>query len=176
MSESLSSQQDPLVDLALYQSTLGAISTSASSVHTLLSSTSSSETEFPNGISLLSLKNSLLLSYMHNLTLLALCRVHGRSISCSSSSSSVIEKGGRNNSDSNGESKLVEEMVRQRIVLEKIRPMEMKLKYQVDKLVKKAESADRLEKEGGARAGAGGAGEDGEIGNGEYLLSLMYCP
>ena len=37
--------------------------------------------------------------------------------------------------------KLSKELIRLRIILEKIRPLESKLKYQIDKLLKKAETS-----------------------------------
>lgn len=137
---------DVLPDLALYESTLSAMSKSAESVANLLSeSTGDNLPTYPNGISLLSLKNSILLSYMHNMTLLALCKLEGRS----------LEK------DDQVRKILVERLIRERVILEKIKPLEAKLKYQVDKLVKKAEDADRIEREGGRPE------DDEEIGNGK---------
>ncbi|EMR09386.1 hypothetical protein PNEG_02333 [Pneumocystis murina B123] len=69
------------------------------------------------GISLLSLKLHLFLSYLHNLALLILVKVHGESIS---------------------EGKyafIVERLVELRVILEKgIQPIEAKLKYQIDKI------------------------------------------
>lgn len=141
---------DTLPDLALYESTLASMSKSAESVANLLSeSTGDALPEYPNGISLLSLKNSLLLSYMHNMTLLALCKLEGRS----------LEK------DEQVRKVLVERLIRERVILEKIKPLEARLKYQVDKLVKKAEDADRIEREGGRPE------DDEEIGNGAHLLT-----
>lgn len=70
------------------------------------------------GISLLSLKLHLFLSYLHNLALLILVKVHGESIS---------------------EGKyafIVERLVELRVILEKaIQPIETKLKYQIDKII-----------------------------------------
>ncbi|KTW26407.1 hypothetical protein T552_02888 [Pneumocystis carinii B80] len=70
------------------------------------------------GISLLSLKLHLFLSYLHNLALLILVKIHGESIS---------------------EGKygfIVERLVELRIIIEKgIQPIESKLKYQIDKIL-----------------------------------------
>lgn len=143
---------ETLPDLALYESTLASISKSAESVANLLSESAEDLPSYPNGISLLSLKNSILLSYMHNMALLALCKLEGRS----------LEK------DDQVRRVLVERLIRERVILEKIKPLEARLKYQVDKLVKKAEDADRIEAEGGRPE------DDDEIGNGR-LLHLFHA-
>lgn len=158
---------DTLPDLALFQSTLASITKSAESVANLLGENANDLPEYSNGISLLSLKNSVLLSYIHNVTLLALCRLEGRSLE----------------HDAQVRKTLLERLIRERVILEKIKPLEARLKYQVDKLVKKAENADRIEAEGGR------ADDDEEIGNGMFrskvqfaklsdqlrLVSLLYC-
>lgn len=141
---------EALPDLALYESTLSSMSKSAESVANLLSESAEDLPSYSNGISLLSLKNSILLSYMHNMALLALCKLEGRS----------LEK------DDQVRKTLVERLIKERVILEKIKPLEARLKYQVDKLVKKAEDADRVEAEGGNPE------DDEEIGNGRSRLSL----
>ena len=64
--------------------------------------------------------------------------------------------------------------MRNRVVLEKIKPMEAKLRYQIDKLVKKAEDAERLEKESKTRGRTALELSDAAIGNGRLHISL-YC-
>ncbi|RKO83767.1 Sas10/Utp3/C1D family-domain-containing protein [Blyttiomyces helicus] len=81
------------------------------------------------GVSLLEVKAHSLLSYITNLAFLLLVKLHGKSIA----SHSAIDR-----------------LVELRIVMEKIRPLEQKLKYQIDKLVKAAESGS-----GDASAAAG---------------------
>merc|ERR1719315_622448 len=71
------------------------------------------------GISFLDLKNGLLLEYNTNLTYLMLKKTRGESIE---------------------EEKAVERLCYLRTVMEKIRPIEHKLKYQIDKCVKIAET------------------------------------
>lgn len=71
------------------------------------------------GISFLRLKNSLLASYNTNLSFLMLKKCHGKGLE--------------------GEP-AVERLVKNRTVLEKIRPIDQKLRYQVDKLVSIANS------------------------------------
>lgn len=123
----------PLPDLALFQNTLSSLALSSNSTNTLLSSYISETPSYPEGISLLSLKNNLLLAYLHNLALLALARLHG----------------------SNPDERTVKELVKERIVMEKIKPLEIKLRYQVDKLVKMAEAdegkstGESIEEDGG---------------------------
>lgn len=150
--------EEPLPDLELFSSTLAAISGSAGSVANLLSSVA--VPEYGSGISLLSLKNHLLLSYMHNLVLLLLQRLHGRSLDgdhAATENGNTVRKA------------LVERLIQERIMLEKVKPLEVRLRYQIDKLVKKAENADRLEAEGG--------GDDAqleeEIANGQSGLASL---
>ncbi|GAA6064236.1 hypothetical protein JCM10212_006365 [Sporobolomyces blumeae] len=84
---------------------------------------STAELTYPSGISLLSLKNHLLLSYLHHLVALFALRL--------SSTSLTSTEGGQ----------VVGALVKLRVVLEKVAPLEQKLKYQVEKLVRKADQA-----------------------------------
>lgn len=77
------------------------------------------ELSYDKGISLLSIKNDLLLSYLHHLTLLAHVKLSGRPLA--------------------QHADLVQELVRIRVIFDKIRPLESKLKYQIDKLVRKVQ-------------------------------------
>lgn len=151
-----------LPDLALFQSSLKAIADSASGVSTLLDEAKSEPPSYSNGISLLGLKNSLLLAYLHHLTLFTLCRVQGRSIAAVKDK----DKDGPADDAHPSPSVIVDGLVRNRIMLEKIKPLEVKLRYQIDKLLKKAENADRAEKEGRG-TGAANGDDDEELGNGE---------
>lgn len=102
----------------------------------------------PNGISLLDLKNELMLSYLHNivhLVLLRLCgtREHGKAdiANC------------------------VKQLVELRVMLEKgVKPVEAKLKYQIDKVVRRSVEAEMASK--GTVMGPGGQGNDDEHGDG----------
>lgn len=85
---------------------------------------------FAPGISLLSLKSHVLLSYLHNLALLCAQRLQGASFAPDDSEDGKEAK------------RTVEELVWDRLVMERIRPMQGKLRYQIDKLVKKAEDAE----------------------------------
>ncbi|CAG8647054.1 5380_t:CDS:2, partial [Dentiscutata erythropus] len=69
------------------------------------------------GVSLLDVKNHTLLQYITNLAFLILLKLDGKSISDHSVISNLVEL---------------------RIILEKIKPVEQKLKYQIDKLIRAA--------------------------------------
>jgi len=71
------------------------------------------------GLSILELKNNLMLEYLTNLSYVALRKTEGMKIE--------------------GE-QAIERLVTNRTVLEKIRPIEQKLKYQIDKAIKVADS------------------------------------
>ncbi|KAF2012334.1 hypothetical protein BU24DRAFT_426205 [Aaosphaeria arxii CBS 175.79] len=86
-----------------------------------------------DGISLLDVKNDLLLSYLQNLVFLILLKLRNRS-----------------HSDKSGDDDLQEEIVKKlvelRVYLEKgVRPLENKLRYQIDKIVRTADDATRKE-------------------------------
>jgi U3 small nucleolar ribonucleoprotein protein LCP5 len=85
----------------------------------LLAKATKDDHETSQGLSFLELKNHVMLDYLSNLSLLLLRKCSGKSIS--------------------GE-KAVERIAEDRTVLEKMRPIEKKLKYQIDKAIKVAES------------------------------------
>lgn len=86
------------------------------SVKALLEKMKNNELPTENGISLFDLKNKMFLSYLVDLTDVFFTKLRGESIA---------ERTGT-----------LERLVEERTVLEKIRPIEHKLKYQVDKLMK----------------------------------------
>lgn len=96
-------------------------------VHTLHNSSNSDELAFPDGLSLLTVKVDALLAYMHHLVLLCAHKMRGHALA-----------------DQQGQS-LVEALVRLRLIVEKVRPMEARLKYQIEKLVRTAEIAQTLD-------------------------------
>lgn len=69
------------------------------------------------GISLLEVKFHMLLNYLISLGYTALLKVAGKPL---------------------GESDVISSLIESRTVLEKLRPLELKLKYQIEKLVKQA--------------------------------------
>ncbi|KAH8154026.1 uncharacterized protein LAJ45_01793 [Morchella importuna] len=128
-------------------------------------STSLTSSEFPpvttpeNGISLLDVKNELLLSYLHNLVFLVLIKLRSGSLD-------PTKKNGQVGSE------VVKELVKIRLLLEKgVKPLEAKLKYQIDKVVAAAVD-EELSKAGNvalmptaaATSGAGATGEESDDG------------
>ncbi|OAL36429.1 hypothetical protein AYO20_04325 [Fonsecaea nubica] len=82
-----------------------------------------------DGISLLDIKNDLLLSYIQNLAFLVIIK---------------LRNGLAEDSSSDLASEVTKHLVDLRVYLERgVRPLESKLKYQIDKVVRAAEEADR---------------------------------
>ena len=95
-----------------------------------------------DGISLLDTKNELLLSYLQNLTFLILLKLR--------STSSQRHSNGDTNVVDDGQdavqSEVVKKLVELRVYLEKgFRPLENRLKYQIDKVLRAAEDDARSE-------------------------------
>ncbi|XP_013794149.1 neuroguidin-like isoform X2 [Limulus polyphemus] len=89
--------------------------TALTTVNSLLQRVQDGDLPTKKGITILEVKNHMLLSYLTNLTFLMWRKLNGQKIS--------------------GET-AVERLAEYRTVLEKIRPIEQKLKYQIDKLIK----------------------------------------
>lgn len=85
------------------------------SAKNLLSKVKDGQLDTKDGISLYDLKNKLFLSYLIDLTSVCSAKLSGSSLA---------------------KNEAIERIVEERCVLEKIRPIEHKLKYQVDKLMK----------------------------------------
>lgn len=79
-----------------------------------------------NGLGFLELKNLIMLEYVSDLSFLLLMKCHGKKLDGAKS---------------------IERIVENRTVLEKMRPIEKKLKYQIDKYVKVAESGGEIRPE-----------------------------
>jgi U3 small nucleolar ribonucleoprotein protein LCP5 len=99
---------------------------------------SPSELETKNGISLLSLKHHLMLSYLHSLTLVSSRKALGHSLNERTSpkkkfTNSEREERGANAGD------LVDTMIEGRVILEKVKALEGRMRYQIEKLVKAAQ-------------------------------------
>jgi len=91
-----------------------------------------------NGISLLSLKHHILLSYLQSLVLVAARRTLGDSLTARTvppQSFSSIDRGVRGNNSGD----LIDTIIEHRIVLEKIELLESKMRYQIEKLVRIAD-------------------------------------
>ncbi|KAI9733826.1 MAG: hypothetical protein M1818_007093 [Claussenomyces sp. TS43310] len=110
----------------------------------------------PNeGISLLDVKNDLLLSYLQNLVFLILLK---------------LRNSNGNSTDSNAQSiddAVVGKLVEMRVYLEKgVRPLEGRLKYQIDKVLRAADNASRasaVSANGKGGLDKGAAGDDDEL-------------
>ncbi|TPX46210.1 hypothetical protein SeLEV6574_g03342 [Synchytrium endobioticum] len=109
-------------------------------------------TELPTseGVSLLQVKVHSYLSYLSHLVLYMLLKANGAKIEGHATIDSLIEL---------------------RTVLEKIKPIELKLKYQIDKLVKAAITADE-----GAQSIGNGATSSKDDNDTEAIDPLMYRP
>lgn len=90
-----------------------------------------------DGISLLDVKNELLLSYLQNLVFLILVKLRKAKEADTSDS----------DDESSPEHEIVKKLVELRLYLEKgVRPMEDKLRYQIEKVLRAADDAERNEK------------------------------
>lgn len=89
----------------------------------------------PNGISLLDLKNELFLSYLQNLVFLILIKLRH-----------TTSKDNDKSNTSSLNDEVTKKLAELRHYIEKgVKPLEGKLKYQIDKVVKAAEDASRAE-------------------------------
>ncbi|KAI0597472.1 hypothetical protein F4775DRAFT_560344 [Biscogniauxia sp. FL1348] len=96
-----------------------------------------------DGVSLLDVKNELLLSYLQNLVFLILLKIRNAKASGARSDSGSAA-GEDAASDLSGT--VVKKLVELRLYLDKgVRPLEEKLRFQLDKILRAAEDADRHE-------------------------------
>ena len=119
-------------ELATLTHLLGEITTAVKQVKQNIKSanstlTTTKELNYPQGISLLSLKNHLLLSYLHALL---------HTFSLKLTATSLQAKEGQD---------LVNYLVKLRVILEKVAPLETKLNYQIQKLIVKADQTGTIE-------------------------------
>ncbi|KAK3390156.1 hypothetical protein B0H63DRAFT_107783 [Podospora didyma] len=131
-----------------------------------------------DGLSLLDVKNELLLSYLQNLVFLILLKLR------------QAKNGGSND---NAEAKnlddlVVRKLVELRLYLEKgTRPLEDKLRYQIDKVLRAADDAERNAKQAEAAEAAkvdasdsgsdnGGEESEDEVVDGKKISELQYRP
>ncbi|OJD30529.1 sas10 utp3 c1d family protein [Diplodia corticola] len=93
-----------------------------------------------DGISLLDVKNELLLSYLQNLVFLILLKLRNNK--------ATSDSGNKDEGDKENVEDVVKKLCELRLYLEKgARPLEGKLKYQIDKVVRAADDAARAEEE-----------------------------
>ncbi|CAK7211350.1 hypothetical protein SBRCBS47491_001094 [Sporothrix bragantina] len=114
-----------------------------------------------DGLSLLDVKNELLLSYLEHMIFLILLKLRG----ASSKSDDAAAELSLSNSDL-GQS-VVKKLVELRLYLEKgVRPLEEKLRYQVEKALRAAEEVERTAKQKADAAEAAAKNSDDESGSG----------
>ncbi|KAF8191410.1 hypothetical protein K438DRAFT_1830466 [Mycena galopus ATCC 62051] len=113
----------------------------ARSALTALHNNAELTTPNPNGISLLALKPQLLLSYMQSLVLLAAHRALGHTLTERSPPSRPFSdpQQGARGADAGD---LVDGLVAGRVVLEKVRMLEGRMRYQIEKLVRAAQAPE----------------------------------
>lgn len=92
---------------------------------------------YPDGISLLTVKNEAMLDYLHHIVALSIAKISGRSLASASGASSASQ------SNASASTDLVQNTIKLRLMLEKLRPLENRLKYQMDKLLRAAADADK---------------------------------
>lgn len=94
----------------------------------------------PGGISLLDTKSEILLSYLHNLVFLIIFQLrHGSSTDSSDKTTNLADNSLRDQA--------VKKLIELRVFLDRgVRPLEGRLKYQVDKVIKAAEDTERAER------------------------------
>ncbi len=92
---------------------------------------------YPDGISLLTVKNEAMLDYLHHIVALSIAKISGRSLASASGASSASQ------SNASASTDLVSNTIKLRLMLEKLRPLENRLKYQMDKLLRAAADADK---------------------------------
>ena len=100
-----------------------------------------------DGVSLLDVKNELLLSYLQNLVFLILLKIRSASANARRSANKTEDGDGDENGADAGvleDNVVVEKLVELRLYLEKgVRPLEDKLRFQLDKILRAASNADR---------------------------------
>lgn len=90
-----------------------------------------------DGISLLDVKNDLLLSYLQNLVFLILLKLRSRS-------RTIINDEEDDEGTPDTQDEVIKKLVELRVYLEKgVRPLETRLKYQIDKIIRAADDSAR---------------------------------
>lgn len=130
---------------------LDSLTQSLSSVFEATSKISSVEAP-KDGISLLDVKNELLLSYLQNLIFLILVKLRKSKQSISNDDNDHVDDG-----------EVVKKLVELRLYLEKgVRPLEEKLRYQIERLLRAADNAERNEKAAQAAAASSSDSESSD--------------
>ncbi|KAJ6126536.1 hypothetical protein N7523_002148 [Penicillium sp. IBT 18751x] len=127
---------------ALLENLKSCLTSAASSLPASSKETSSDVSIEPpqDGISLLDSKSEILLSYLHNLVFLIIFQLRNASSKENPHDSEDV-------TDSSIREETVKKLVELRVFLDRgVRPLEGRLKYQIDKVVKAAEDAERTER------------------------------
>ncbi|KAL2375283.1 U3 small nucleolar ribonucleoprotein Lcp5 [Blastomyces gilchristii SLH14081] len=104
----------------------------------------------PDGISLLDTKNEIFLSYLQNLVFVVVLQL--RNLSKSRSSDKTNGTGQGSGEDASLHKNAVKKLTELRLFLERgVRPLEGRLKYQVDKVLKAAEDAERNQQDAASK-------------------------
>lgn len=111
-----------------------------------------------DGISLLDTKSEIILSYLQNLVFLILLQVR------------QLPKSTKENGSAKNDTQVQEEVSRKlvelRVYLERgVKPLEGRLKYQIDKVLKAAEDAQRTQQQKPTKIRRNSAGSDSEVSN-----------
>ncbi|KAI1100469.1 hypothetical protein F4804DRAFT_319021 [Jackrogersella minutella] len=108
-----------------------------------------------DGVSLLDVKNELLLSYLQNLVFLILIKIRN------AKNTSLEDQDEEDETDLSDI--VVKKLVELRLYLDKgVRPLEEKLQFQLDKILRAVEDADRIASQAAKDAEAGSGSESGE--------------
>ncbi|KAL5528986.1 hypothetical protein ACEPAG_4960 [Sanghuangporus baumii] len=126
-----------------FRDLVGAMTSSVSTTRETIKKISTQlDTDTKDGISLLSLKHHLMLSYCQALVLLSAHRVLGHTLDDRTSDSQAQQKPFSSNEREPRGARagdLVDSMVENRVVFEKVKALESKMRYQIEKLVRLAE-------------------------------------
>lgn len=113
-----------------------------------------------DGVSLLDVKNELLLSYLQNLVFLILLKIRNARDGSKSTSS---DHNDNEDDDSQLSDDVVKKLVELRLFMDKgVRPLEDKLRFQLDKMLRAVEDADRRKEQLAHKEAAGGSDDESD--------------
>jgi U3 small nucleolar ribonucleoprotein protein LCP5 len=132
--------------MAVNNSLESLLTTLVTSIHSATEALPTEDDILPpkEGISLLDVKNELLLSYLQNLVFLILLKLRARSGDANSQKELALHP----------HDEVVQKLVELRVYLEKgVRPLENRLKYNIDKIIRTADDAARKMAQPAAKTG-----------------------
>ncbi|KIY48323.1 hypothetical protein FISHEDRAFT_73882 [Fistulina hepatica ATCC 64428] len=127
-------------NLKTIQTMTASIASARELIHSLLDG--KSNFDLKDGISLLSLKHHMMLSYLQSLALLNARRALGHTLKVRTLPAEAFSDPGRS-ARGDGAGDLVDYSVEGRVVLENIKTLEGRMRFQIDKLVRLAEEPER---------------------------------